>query len=52
MLWFKNQADMWRERSKREDSDLPQGHKSYATKQLKLWNTFCIKASERLDLYL
>ena len=51
-LWFKNQADLWRERSKRGDVDLPPGHKSYATKQLKLWNAFHRKACERFNLYL
>jgi hypothetical protein len=51
-MWFKNQAELWRERSKRADSDLPPGHKSYAAKQQKLWNAFSRKASERFDLYL
>ena len=51
-IWFKNQADLWKERSEKEDSDLPPGHKSYAAKQQKLWNTFHRKASERFYLYL
>jgi hypothetical protein len=51
-LWFKNQAELWRERSKREDGDLPPGHKSYAAKQQKLWNAFHRKAAEKFDLYL
>jgi hypothetical protein len=50
--WFQNQADTWGERSKIEDADLPQGHKAYAIKQLKLWNAFRRKASERFILYL
>jgi hypothetical protein len=51
-LWFKNQAELWSERSKKEDSDLPPGHKSYAAKQQKLWNAFHRKASEKFDLHL
>jgi hypothetical protein len=51
-LWFKNQADIWRERLKREEGDLPSGHKSYAAKQQKLWDAFHRKASERFDLYV
>jgi len=52
ILWFKKQAELWRERSKREGSNLPPGHKSYATKQEKLWNEFHRKASGRFNLYL
>jgi hypothetical protein len=51
-LWFQNQAYVWSERSKREDNDLPPGHKSYAVKQQKLWNAFHKKASETFDLYI
>ena len=51
-LWFKNKAELWSERSKREDSDLPPGHKSYAAKQYKLWNAFHRKAAEKFNLYL
>jgi hypothetical protein len=50
--WFKKQADLWRERSKKTDGDLPLGHKSYAAKQQKLWNAFHAKASERFHSYL
>lgn len=52
ILWFKNQANTWGERSKREDHNLPPGHKFYAAKQQKLWNAFEKKASERFELYL
>ena len=52
MLWFRNQADLWRERSEREDADLTPGHKSYATKQQKLWTSFHSRSSERFKLYL
>jgi hypothetical protein len=52
LLWFQNQAKLWRERSEREDSDLPLGHKSYAIKQQKLWNAFQKKAEERFGIYL
>ena len=51
-LWLKNQAKLWGERLKRENSFLPNGHKAYATKQQKLWNAFQRKASENLLLYL
>jgi len=51
-LWFKKQADLWRERSEREDNDLPPGHKSYAAKQEKLWNAFHTKSCERFKLHL
>jgi hypothetical protein len=50
--WFQNQAKIWGERSNCEDGDLPIGHKPYAVKQLKLWNAFQRKASERFMLYL
>jgi len=52
VIWFKNQAELWGERSRRTDCDLPTGHKSYAAKQQKLWNAFHLKASERFNLYL
>jgi hypothetical protein len=52
VIWFKNQAELWRERSKRKNHELPTGHKSYAAKQQKLWNAFYLKASERFNLYL
>lgn len=51
-LWFKKQAELWSERLKREDNELPPGHKSYAAKQQKLWNAFHRKASEKFDLLL
>ena len=51
-IWFQNQANLWGERSKREDLTLPLGHKSYAIKQEKLWNTFYKKASEKFILYI
>ena len=51
-LWFKNQANLWTERSKKEDPNLPSGHKSYAIKQQKLWNDFHRKATERFELYI
>jgi hypothetical protein len=52
MLWFQNQADLWRERSEDESVILPAGHKAYAKKQQKLWNVFRKKASERFGLHL
>jgi hypothetical protein len=52
ILWFQNQADLWRERSEREDGNLPIGHKAYAKKQQKLWNMFQKKSSERFLMYL
>jgi hypothetical protein len=52
LLWFQNQANLWRERGEREDSILPMGHTAYAKKQYKLWNTFQTKSSERFSLYL
>jgi hypothetical protein len=51
-LWFKNQANLWRDRSKRADLNLPPGHKSYAAKQHKLWNTFYGKALDRFSLHI
>jgi hypothetical protein len=51
-LWFKNQAELWRERSQRQDRNLPSGHKAYAAKQQKLWNAFHRKSSERFNLHL
>ena len=51
-LWFKTQVELWRGRSKRDDADLPVGHKSYAAKQEKLWSAFYRKSSERFNLYL
>ena len=52
ILWFQNQVNLWRERSDREDSFLPIGHKGYATKQQKIWNEFQKKASDRFALHL
>ena len=52
ILWFQYQANLWRERSEREDVILPIGHKSYAKKQQKLWNAFERKSSERFALYV
>jgi hypothetical protein len=52
VLWFQNQANLWSERSKKEDKDLPVGHKSYAIKQQKLWNAFKRKALERFGLHI
>ena len=52
ILWFQYQANLWKEHSKREDVDLPIGHKAYAAKQNKLWSAFQRKASERFSLYL
>lgn len=51
-LWFQHQANKWSEHSKRNDNDLPKGHKAYASKQQKLWSAFYKKASERFALYL
>jgi hypothetical protein len=51
-LWFQNQANIWRERSEREDDILPIGHKSYATKQQKLWSAFERKSAERFGIHL
>lgn len=52
LLWFQNQANLLRERAEREDSILPIGHKAYAKKQHKLWNTFQTKSLEKFALYL
>ena len=52
ILWFQHQANLWTEHSKREDVDLPMGHKAYAVKQNKLWTAFEKKALERFSLYL
>jgi hypothetical protein len=52
ILWFEYQANLWSEHSKREDVDLPIGHKAYAAKQNKLWSAFKRKASERFALYI
>lgn len=51
-LWFQHQANIWSEHSKREDTDLPKGHKAYAAKQQKLWSAFHRRASERFAVYL
>ena len=50
--WFQYQANLWNERSNREDGNLPLGHKSYSTKQEKLWNAFVLKASQKFGLYV
>jgi hypothetical protein len=52
LLWFENQANIWRERAEREDSILPVGHKAYAKKQQKLWKTFQRKSSDKFAMYL
>ena len=52
ILWFQYQASLWSERSKRDDSHLPLGHRSYAAKQEKLWDSFERKATERFALYI
>ena len=52
ILWFQNQANLLSERSKTVDGSLPLGHKSYAIKQQKLWNSFEKKASEIFGIYL
>jgi hypothetical protein len=52
MLWFQNQANLWRERSEMEGDDLPMGHEAYAVKQKKLWNEFLTKSSERFKLFI
>jgi hypothetical protein len=52
ILWFQHQVNSWSEHSKREDVDLPVGHKGYAVKQKKFWSAFQRKASERFSLYL
>ena len=52
ILWFQNQANLWGDRSKREDQNLPFGHKSYSVKQQKLWIEFQRKVSEIFKLYL
>lgn len=52
IIWFQNQADLWRERSEKKDSILPMGHRAYAVKQLKLWSAFQKKSSERFAMYL
>lgn len=51
-IWFRNQAELWKERSERNDPNLPPGHKSYAAKQHKLWSAFQSKSSERFKLYV
>jgi hypothetical protein len=52
MLWFQNQADIWKGRSEMEGDDLPMGHKAYAIKQQKLWKEFHTKSSEKFKLYI
>ena len=52
MLWFQNQANLWKERSEMEGDDFPVGHKAYAVKQQKLFNEFLTKSSERFKLYI
>jgi hypothetical protein len=52
ILWFQHQVNLWSEHLKREDVDLPVGHREYAVKQKKLWSAFQRKASERFLLYL
>ena len=52
ILWFQHQANLWSEYSKREDVELPVGHKEYAVKQKKLWSAFQRRASEIFLLYL
>jgi hypothetical protein len=52
ILWFQNQADLWRERLEKKDTILPAGHKAYAEKQQKLWNAFKKKSTERFALYI
>jgi hypothetical protein len=52
VLWFENQSKLWGERSKREDGQLPEGHKPYAIKEQKLWNSFHQKALERFSLHI
>jgi hypothetical protein len=52
ILWFGTQANLWRERSEREDCDLPNGHKAYAKKQQKLWKAFEEKSFERFAIHL
>ena len=51
ILWFQKKANLWSERSKMEDENLPLGHKYHATKQQKLWITFQ-KATEKFALCL
>jgi hypothetical protein len=52
ILWFQHHANLWGERSEREDENLPLGHKHYAIKQQKLWNEFQSKAAETFGLYI
>jgi len=52
ILWFKNQENLWSERSEREEEDLPAGHRYYAIKQQKMWSAFHRKASGIFGLYL
>jgi len=52
ILWFEYQANIWGGHLKREDANLPLGHKAYAAKQNKLWNAFRRKSSERFGLYI
>ena len=52
ILWFQNQANIWMERSEREDGFLPIGHKAYAAKQQKLWSAFQRKSLEQFSTYI
>jgi hypothetical protein len=51
VLWFENQANLWRERSERVDGIFPTGHQAYAKKQQKLWTSFRRKSFEQFALY-
>ena len=51
-LWFQNQSNLWRERSKMADGVLPIGHQAYAIKQQKIWDAFVKKSSNRFEIYM
>ena len=53
-LWFQNQSNLWRERSKMEDDVLPIGHQTYAIKKQKIWDAFVKKsqASDSFEIYV
>jgi hypothetical protein len=52
VLSFQYQANLWDERSKIKDSDLPKGHEAYSIKQKKLWTAFHLKALGEFGLYV
>lgn len=52
ILWFRHHANLWKERSERNDGNLPMGHKAYAVKQQKLYNAFAEKSFDKFSMYI